>query len=213
MGKAAKRAPFKRVRRKREIAEEEILAAASDLLREGEFRSLSVEEVMEHTAMQRPTFYNYFADRNELVMRLLGRIETQMMDASQPWLDAGGPALLADALDGVVAVYADHGHVLRAAHEASFHDAAVEQYYRHTLLQNFMDGVARRLRAEKRAGNVNVPNPDALAHALLLLNASMLAERLGQPTPDQPRAVAATIKFIWARTIYKRDDLTTVPTG
>jgi len=205
--RAAKTAPFKRVRRKPEVAEAEILEAASDLLHEGDFRSLSVEEVMERTAMQRPTFYNYFADRNELVMRLLGRIETQMMDASQPWLDAGGPPLLADALDGVVAVYAEHGHVLRAAHEASFHDEAVEQYYRHTLLQNFMDGVARRLRAEKRAGNVNVPNPEALAHALLLMNASVLAERLGRPHPDSPRAVAATIKFVWARAIYDRDDL------
>ena len=98
--------------------------------------------------------------------------------------------------------------MLRAAHAASFHDAAVEQHYRHTLLQNFMDVVARRLRAEHRAGRATVPDPVHVAHALLLMNASVLAERLGRPPGDRPQAVAKTLRFIWARTVYGRDVLT-----
>lgn len=185
-----------------------ILAAADDLLRETDFRSLTVEEVMSRTDMRRSSFYNYFADRNALVMRLLKRIENDMMQVTQPWLDSGDPRLLGDALDGVAAIYAQHGHVLSAAHAAAFHDAAVEQYYRHTLLQNFIDAVARRLRAEHRAGRTRVPDPVHVAHALLLTNASVLAERLGRPPTDRTAAVARTLRFIWARTVYGRDDLT-----
>jgi len=185
-----------------------ILAAADELLRETDFRSLTVEEVMSRTDMRRSSFYNYFADRNALVMRLLQRIENDMMEVARPWLETGDPPLLGDALDGVAAIYAQHGHVLRAAHEASFHDAAVEQHYRHTLLQNFMDAVARRLRAEHRSGRATVPDPAHVAHALLLMNASLLAERLGRTPTDRTAAVARTLRFIWARTVYGRDDLT-----
>jgi len=185
-----------------------ILAAADDLLRETDFRSLTVEEVMNRTDMRRSSFYNYFADRNALVMRLLQRIENDMMEAARPWLEAGEPARLGDALDGVCAIYARHGHVLSAAQAASFHDAAVEQHYRHTLLQNFIDAVARRLRAEHRAGRARVPDPVHVAHSLLLMNANVLAERLGRPPTDRSAAVARTLRFIWARAVYGRDDLT-----
>lgn len=197
-----------RVRRTPEAAEAEILRAAGGLLRGKDFHSVTVEQVMSRTGMRRSSFYNYFADRNALVMRLLQRIENEMMEVSRPWLATGGPHLLGDALDGIAAIYAEHGHVLRAAHEASFHDAAVEQRYRHALLQNFMDAVARRLRAEHRAGRATVPDPAHLAHALLLMNASVLAERLGRPPTDRTAAVARTLRFIWARTVYGRDELT-----
>lgn len=185
-----------------------ILSAADDLLRETDFRSLTVEEVMSRTDMRRSSFYNYFADRNALVMRLLQRIENDMMAVTQPWLETGDPRLLGEALDDVALIYAQHGHVLSAAQAASFHDAAVEQYYRHTLLQNFMDAVARRLRAEHRAGRATVPDPVHVAHALLLMNASVLAERLGRPPTDRTAPVARTLRFMWARTVYGRDDLT-----
>jgi len=185
-----------------------ILTAAEDLLRETDFRSLTVEAVMSRTDMRRSSFYNYFADRNALVMHLLGRIEDDMMNVARPWLETGEPPLLGDALDGVAAIYAQHGHVLSAAQAASFHDAAVERHYRHTLLQNFIDAVARRLRAEHRAGRATVPDPVHVAHSLLLMNASVLAERLGRPPTDRTAAVARTLRFIWARAVYGRDELT-----
>ena len=42
---------------------------------------------MSRTDMRRSSFYNYFADRNALVMRLLQRIENDMMEVARPWLD------------------------------------------------------------------------------------------------------------------------------
>jgi TetR/AcrR family transcriptional regulator, ethionamide resistance regulator len=197
----------KRIRRRPEVAEAEILDAASELLADSDFRDLTVGAVMERTGMKRAAFYNYFDDRNDLVMRLLGRIEDEMMGASSVWLEdqAGGPARLREALKKAIGVYARHGHVLRAAHEAAFHDEAAERHYRYTLVQAFIDAVARRIRAENHADRAAVPDPEEVARALVLMNATVLAERLGRPPKDRPESVIKAISLMWTRVIYGRD--------
>lgn len=197
----------KRVRRKPEVAEAEIFDAASELLSESDFRDLTVSAVMDRTGMKRSAFYNYFDDRSALVMRLLGRIENEMMDAAATWLEDedGGPAKLGEGLDGVIRIYVRHGPLLRAAHEASFHDEAAERYYRHTLLQDFIDAVAQRIRAENRAGRASVSNPEEVSSALNLMNATVLAERFGRPGTHPPEPVSEAIRLIWTRTIYGCD--------
>ena len=112
----------KRTRRTRESAQAEILDAASGLLAEGDFRDLTVSAVMARTGMKRAAFYNYFADRNDLVIGLLGRVEHEMMGAGRLWLEdqGGGPARFRAAMSDAIGVFAQHGHVISAAHAASF---------------------------------------------------------------------------------------------
>ena len=197
----------KRIRRRPEVAEAEILNAASELLIESEFRDLTVSAVMERTGMKRAAFYNYFADRNDLVVRLLGRIEHEMMAASSLWLEdqGGGPARFREAMNDAIGVFARHGHVISAAHAASFHDEAVERHYRHAFLQAFIDAVATRIRAENQAGRAAVPDPEQVAEALVLMNATVLSERLGRLPREQPEPISKTIILIWLRVIYGRD--------
>jgi len=195
-----------RVRRKPEDGEREILDAAEALLEEHDFRDLTVDEVMGGTGMVRSAFYNYFENRNELVMRLLQRIEAEMMEASAKWLDQplDDPAAGIEAgLLEVAQTYARHGRVLRAIHEASYHDREVELYYRQGLIQNFIGAVAARIRAENEAGRADVDDPEEVARALLVLNANLFVERLGGGRDaEAPQAVAATLALIWRRTIY-----------
>jgi TetR/AcrR family transcriptional regulator, ethionamide resistance regulator len=189
------------------VAEAEILDAASELLAESDFRDLTVSAVMERTGMKRAAFYNYFADRNDLVIRLLARIEHEMMAASSLWLEdrGGGPARFREAMSEAIGVFARHGHVIGAAHAASFHDQAVERHYRHAFLQAFIDAVALRIRAENRAGRAAVPDPERVAEALVLMNATVLSERLGRPAKERPEPIGETIILIWLRVIYGRD--------
>ena len=198
----------KRIRRTRGVAEAEILDAASELLAEREFRDLTVSAVMERTGMKRAAFYNYFDDRSDLVVRLLGRIEHEMMAASSLWLEdwGGGPARLREALADAIAVFAQHGHVLRAAHSASYHDETVERHYRHGFVQDFIDAVATRIRAENRAGRAAVPNPDVVAEALVLMNSTVLSEQFGRPGKGRPELVSEAIVLIWERAIYGASD-------
>ena len=199
----------KRIRRTRDVAEAEILDAASSLLAECEFRDLTVSAVMERTGMKRAAFYNYFGDRNDLIVGLLGRIEHEMMAASSLWLEdwGGGPGRLREALADAIDVFARHGHVLRAAHSAWYHDETVERYYRQGFVQDFIDAVAKRIRAEKRAGRAAVPNPDAVAEALVLMNSTVLSERFGRPDKGRSnKLVSDTVVLIWERAIYGTPD-------
>lgn len=196
----------RRIRRRPEDAEREILDAAEAFLQDHDFRDLTVDAVMSGTGMQRSGFYNYFADRNELVMRLIERIAVEMMDVARPWLDEDGDprATLGAGLDQVVDIYAQHGRLLRAVHEASYHDHEVERYYRALLIDSFVDAVGRRLRRERRAGRSQVRNPDDIAHALLTLNVNVLVERLGRSPADSPGAVARTLRYMWEQAVYGR---------
>jgi TetR/AcrR family transcriptional regulator, ethionamide resistance regulator len=199
----AKKAP--RIRRLPERAQQEILDAAEDFLSDHDFRDLSVDEVMARTGMVRSAFYNYFRDRNHLAVALLARVEFEMI-AGARWLEgdlSDDPvADLADAVRQAAAVYARHGHVVRAIHEASYHDDAVEQAYRYGVLENFIQIVTRRLREEKRAGRTSVANPAEVARALLLMNATVLVERLGRSPAARPGDVARPLIYIWQQAIY-----------
>jgi hypothetical protein len=95
--------------------------------------------------------------------------------------------------------------VLTAAHEAAFHDEAAERHYRDTLVQAFIDAVARRIRAENDAGRAAVANPEEVARGLCLMNATVLAERLGRPPKDRVESVIEPVSLIWTRVIYARD--------
>jgi TetR/AcrR family transcriptional regulator, ethionamide resistance regulator len=58
---------------------------------------------------------------------------------------------LRSALEGVAAVYVEHGPVLRALADAAGSDATVESAYR-ALVQGFINATARRIRAEQADG-------------------------------------------------------------
>src|SRR3954463_13194381 len=114
----------KRIRRAPSDAEREILDAAEALLAERSFRDLSVDELMARTGMRRSSFYHYFRRLDEVAIALMRRVQGEMMEAAAPWLRLGyegDPA--AGAREGIRAsaeVFARHGLVLAAIHEASF---------------------------------------------------------------------------------------------
>jgi AcrR family transcriptional regulator len=197
-------ATAKRVRRRPEEAEREILEATERLLHSRDFRDLTVDDVMSGTGMQRSAFYNYFADRNALALRLLERVEGEMHEVSRPWLTTPGASrqALRDGLDGIVQIYARNGHVLRAIHEASYHDHVVEREYRGRVIDGFIDVVAQRLREIGRERGAPFPNARDTAHALLMMNVAVMVDRLGRAPADRPAAVARSLVLVWEQTIY-----------
>src|SRR5256885_8575330 len=103
----------RRRRRTPEVAEQEILSAAEGLLRERPFRELTVDEVMRRTDLSRPSFYVYFTDRHQLVLKVVEHLGAELFTMSDRWLrgTGEGPELARAALDGIVAVYVQHGPV------------------------------------------------------------------------------------------------------
>src|SRR3954449_3915801 len=101
----------RRRRRSPEVAEQEIISAAEALLRERPFRELTVDEVMRRTDLSRPSFYVYFRDRHQLVLRVVEHLGHELRTMSQRWYTGSGdgPAQAREAMEGIVDVFAEHG--------------------------------------------------------------------------------------------------------
>ena len=198
-------APARRRRRSREAASLEIVAAAEAFLREQPFRELSVEEVMARTSLSRPSFYVYFRDRYELLLRLVEEIGADLMEMASRWFEGGGePAQdVRHALEGVVAVYRDHGLTMRAISDASSVDPAVERVYE-DLIHSFVDATAAHLADEIAAGRRRpLADPDDTAFGLVWMTERYLSRSFGRPEPrvSGERAVE-TLQGIWVRVLY-----------
>ena len=93
--------------------EREILDAAEQLLHERPFRELTVPAVMARTGLKRPAFYVHFRDRHDLALRVVDRIGEELLVVANRWFEGGETAAdLRSALEGVAAVYVEHGPVL-----------------------------------------------------------------------------------------------------
>src|SRR5919109_41547 len=136
----------KRARRSPESAEREILDAAEEFLRERPFRDMTVDEIMARTTLSRPSFYVYFQDRHHLVVRLVEGIGAELFEMSAWWLEGAGDPRedVRKALEGIGAVYAEHGLVLGAIADAAGHDPEVESTYR-GLIEAFVTATAEHI--------------------------------------------------------------------
>jgi AcrR family transcriptional regulator len=182
------------------------VAAAEGLLRERPFRELTVDEVMRRTDLSRPSFYVYFRDRHQLMLRVVEHIGAQLRTMSQRWYTGSGdgPAQAREAMEGFVEVYAEHGPVLRALSDAATDDPEVERVYG-GLVQTFVDVTARHIEAEIAAGRVLPLDPAETAKALVWMMERYLHRSLGRAHGTRPEVVVETLTAIWTRVLYGAD--------
>ena len=196
----------RRIRRRPHDARREILDAAEVLLAERPFLELSVDDLMARTSMTRSSFYHYFRSLDEVAIALMRRVQGEMMEATAPWLRVdydGDPALgLEQGIRASAEVFARHGVVLSAIHEASFRYEAVQREWRDGVLEDWIGAVAAQVRAQRDRGLTRVADAEEIARALLLMNTAVLVERLGKQPPDQPDAVADTLAEIWIGALF-----------
>ena len=201
----------RRIRRRPHDARREILDAAEVLLAERPFLELSVDDLMARTSMTRSSFYHYFRSLDEVAIALMRRVQGEMMEATAPWLRVdydGDPAVgLEQGIRASAEVFARHGLVLSAIHEASFRYEAVQREWRDGVLEDWIVAVAAQVRAQRDRGLTRVADAEEIARALLLMNSAVLVERLGKQPSDPPQAVADTLAEIWIGALYP-DSLT-----
>jgi TetR/AcrR family transcriptional regulator, ethionamide resistance regulator len=188
----------RRRRRSPAEAEREILDSAERFLRERPLRELTIDEVMAGTGLSRPAFYVYFRDRHDLVLRLISEIGSELFEMADKWLKGND---LRAGVEGVVAVYAKHGPVLRAISDAAVDDPDVETAY-HGLVQRFIDATADHIRSEQKDGRAEGMTARRTAAALVWMNERYLSMCLGGSKQLKPREVADTLAQIWTRTLY-----------
>jgi TetR/AcrR family transcriptional regulator, ethionamide resistance regulator len=194
-----------RVRRReqREQTRREIMAAAERLLREGPYRELSVDLVMSQTGLTRTAFYRHFNDIPDLVLRLLEDVGRELYAVSERWRGAaienpGGTAH--ENLAGIVDFFVEHGQLVRAVADAAATDEQIERGYR-AMQQMFTEIAKQGLDELVAGGQLEVPDTQAMAQALNLMNEHFLLEQFGrQPFGDRDLALA-TLETVWLRAV------------
>jgi AcrR family transcriptional regulator len=194
----------RRRRRKPEAAESEILNAAEQFLRESPLRDMTVDDIMSHTGLSRPSFYEYFRDRNQLVIKLAERVGAQNAAIVQKWLTSENPAGdLRPVTYETVELAVSQGHLLRALTDAANSNHQVETTYRRQM-QDAIDQTAQRIREDAARGLIVLDgiDPQHLSTALIFMNSAYLIETLGRRPQADPKVVADTLVAIWSRVLY-----------
>lgn len=193
----------KRRRRRPDEAEAEILEATERFLSKRPFRELNVMELMDETGMKRSSFYHYFNDRHELIVRLVDKLAQGLAPLNELW-GVGGADPVQDlriGYEGIGRFWVEHGPVLRAIADAARQDALVEKAHR-GLLDRFTRSSAERIRADIERGLIAPLNPEATAEALIIMSEAVLNDKLGSGDNRDWEPVVDILTTIWQRTLY-----------
>ena len=177
-------------------ARRQILAAARALLAECPFAELTVGAVMTEAGLARTVFYRHFDDLASLAPELLPDADDPLVDRVERSATGDPHDTVAEIVDGLVALFSEHGRLLRAIDDAARHDPAVALRLESTL-------VAPRALLERllRAAPHPPPRPAESARLLMATHRAYLLDTFGAgDAPPVARAAArATLLALWER--------------
>lgn len=195
----------RRVQRRRvpEEAEQEILAAAERFLRVRPFRELQIDTLMDDTGLRRSSFYRYFRDRHDLIVRIIDRFTQLLAVTDATWLasDIDPLAGLRVGFEGIGRFWMEHGAVMRAIADAATHDLQVEKTHRQ-LLDYVVRAATKRLRTDIARGLIRPLDAAATAKALVMMSEAYLNDQLGRGGRRDWRRAIEPLVTIWQRTLY-----------
>ena len=185
---------------KRAAIEAAVLRATEDLLIEGaSFAELNIEKIATRAGISRTAFYFYFRDKRELLVRLTGDVNEQLMAAADRWWSEGGD--IRDALEEIAVLYQEHAALFRATVEVSTYDEEVAQFWR-GLVGRFVDATRERIAAEQAAGRGLDGDAGAMAFALVWMTERSMYQQYVQAEPNDRGALVDALAAIFRRTVY-----------
>ncbi|WP_309234775.1 TetR/AcrR family transcriptional regulator [Nocardia sp. XZ_19_385] len=186
--------------------ERRVLGALEQLLAEGiPFTEIAVQRIATAAGIARSTFYRYFPDKSQLLIRMAELATTDLFGAAELWWRADHTdeqAGVVVAMRAMITGFREHRYLLLALSEVSAYDRDVGAYWRARVAM-FLGLVRERLEADKRTGQVSA-ELDAAATALVL--ASMVERTIAvnfsaaAPVADEVLAEALG-RAIWL-TVY-----------
>ncbi len=174
-------------------ARRRILDAARELLADRPFGALTVGDVMDRAGLTRTVFYRQFDDLAQLAPELLPDVEDPLVDQVQR---AAPEDVIPQMIAGQVALYAEHGRLLRAIDAAAAADAGVAAQLDRALVG------PRRLLERLVAGAPHPPpNPREFAALLMATHRAYLLDTFGsgKATPRRRRQATAALTALWQR--------------
>jgi AcrR family transcriptional regulator len=194
-----------RTRMAREKSRAQIVAAATELVRERSYAELSVGEVMEAAGIGRTLFYRHFDDLGDLLMRASREAIEELFEAEvalEATREPDARAAVRAAIEPAAAAYSRHGPLLRALAEAAAGDSEIAAA-QEAVRRRFDELVARSLRELPEVAENPPADLDETARALNLLNTSYLLDAFGHEPRIPVETAVETLSEIWLGTIRR----------
>jgi AcrR family transcriptional regulator len=186
-----------RVRETRQASRQRIVDAATELVRRTPYAALTVDDVMREAGFGRTIFYRHFDDLPDLLRRAARAPIEELFEAHSALagLSAADPELaVRSAIEAAVAVFAEHGPLLRAIVEAAPSDAQIAAG-QEAIRARFDELLAGAL--VSMPGVELAADPAETARALNLLNTSYLVDAFGGEPRVTPETATRTLVAIW----------------
>ena len=196
------------IRQSRQQSRDQIIAAATELVRQTSYGALTVDDVMREAGFGRTIFYRHFDDLADLLLCSGREAIDELYDAQRAFSEArigDGPDVVRMGIEPAVAVYQRHGPLLRAIAEAAMGDeqiAAGQQAMR----RRFNDLVEAAMRSVPRIAASRSADIAETARALNLMNESYLLDTFGLEPRVSVETAVQTLTEIWVAVISRRED-------
>lgn len=179
----------------RQATEAALVDATIALLGEGHaYADIGIEQIVRAAGYSRPTFYSYFRDKRELILRLGERLQAAVAAAADPWL-ASAEGDLRETLVDVLAAFRANREILAALVEAAGYDDEVKAFWR-AFHDRFLTTTADRI---AEAG-VDREHARARAYGLVWMTERTMSEHLDRPTVDE-RALLDELTRFWEEAV------------
>ena len=190
-------------RKRRDEARSALIRSALQLSDASPFRDLTVDEIAAGADVSRSAFYLHFRDKHDLLLAAVEEVASALYEMADRWWHGEGPPAerVRRAIEGVVAVYAEHAGVLRIATEVSTYDEEVREAWR-AIVERFIEAGAEHIRSEQERGLISSSvNATAAAEALVWMNERYSYIYLGRE--ERPsEAVVAALAPVWTAALY-----------
>lgn len=165
---------------RRAILEERILTVIEELLQGGAtYTELSVEQIAQAAGISRSTFYLYFRDKVDVLLRLSGCLRTESYAIAAAWRPTGpdgGLDGLARTYELIIRHYRKYAALLAAIGEVAAYDPAVRETWS-VYQRQFVERTIAVLEEEQEAGRTPTAIDAALAAKVIVQGGGQVISR------------------------------------
>lgn len=192
--------------------ERALLEATEQLLASGtRYAELSVQQLCSEAGIARSTFYVYFRDKSELVIRLADSATATLARAGREWWESNGDReSVTRSTRALIDLYREHAALMLALSEASAFDPTL-----HSVRLALLDHYAKPLRAliEKgiEAGTVRPIDTATTISTLIWMLEAACNEIVREPSEEMVDRIADSVAAIFWHSLYPDDRPEEVP--
>jgi AcrR family transcriptional regulator len=177
--------------------------ATVQLLEEGStFADLPIETIADRAGISRTTFYDYFGDKRELLLRLSGAILRDWLEEADEWRPGGDLTESRAGLTRIIRsrIAVQRHPVMRAVVEATAYDPAIRAAW-HAHHENEIARAIRLFEAEREAGRFQPYGSTLEARARALhwcVEQTVMQEIVLGSSADEDEVIAAICDVVIA---------------